>query len=275
MSKSIPENYNAQYDLNASNETWTLAKGAVHTSPSGHGISEAVQYHDNLVQVDGHITAISTASAGVALQGLGSSVVIGKNGVIDGWHGVELFGNEQGVVNNGIIHAQGWGLYSQGPDNAITNNGIIAVHPSAKADVDGIVADGENKVLNSVSGSIDVTGNGITVQSVGGEVTQVNNFGSVIGDNLSFYGWAGNDKLVNRGSMNGNIEMGSGNDTYDGVGGTLKLSWAVTATTPTLSTRPASIFTKKPAMAKIRSSQRSPGCSARILKSSSSPARLL
>ncbi|MDB5524822.1 MAG: hemolysin-type calcium-binding repeat family protein [Rhizobium sp.] len=220
MSKSIPENYNAQYDLNASNETWTLAEGATHTAPAGHGISEAAQYHDNLVKVDGQITAISMASAGVALQGTGSSVIVGENATIDAWHGVELFGNEQGVVNNGILNVLGTGVYSQGPDNFVTNNGIITVHPSsAEDDVDGIVADGQNTVLNSASGWIDVTGNGITVQSVGDEVTEVHNFGSVIAGNLAFYGWAGNDKLVNRGFMEGDVQMGGGNDTFDGVGG--------------------------------------------------------
>ena len=222
MTKTIPDNYNGQYDLNASNETWNLDQGATISSAAGHGISEASFLHDNVINVNGGITALSSGSGGVAIQGDGSSVKIGNSGTIDAWHGVELFGDHQSVVNNGTINVEGMGLSSLHANNSLINNGTIKTHASAMGDVDGMVADGGNKVVNSASGLIDVTGNGLTVQSAGGEVTTVTNFGTVRGDNLSFYGWAGDDKIVNRGVMDGNIEMNSGDDTFDGVGGSLK-----------------------------------------------------
>lgn len=222
MSKTIPDNYNDQYELNASNETWTVSAGKSHSAPDGHGIHEAAQYHDNLVQVMGKITALSYSSAGVAIQGTGSSVLVGDNGTIDGWHGVELFGDQQSVVNDGILNVRGMGLYSDGEGSFVTNNGIIKVHTLANSDVDGIVAAGETEIVNGGTGTIDVTGTGITVKSLTDEVTTVSNFGSVMADERAFYGWAGNETLVNRGFMSGDIQMGGGRDTFDGVGGSVQ-----------------------------------------------------
>jgi Ca2+-binding RTX toxin-like protein len=222
MSKTIPNNYNDQYEVNLSNETWTLADGSNLTNDDGHGIHEGSLFHDNLIKVDGSISALSYTSAGVAIQGTRSSVVVGENGSIDAWHGVELFGDDQAVVNNGILNVQGMGLASFGDGNFLTNNGIIKVHPSAKNDVDGIVANGEDFVFNNASGTIDVTGRGIVVKSVTGEVTEVTNFGSVFAGDFAFEGWGGNEKLVNRGLMDGDIQMGSGNDIFDGAGGSVQ-----------------------------------------------------
>lgn len=221
MTKTI-SNYTGQYDLNASNETWNLDQGAKISSSSGHGINEASYLHDNLINVNGNITALSNGSGGVALQGEKSSVIVGSTGTIDAWHGVELFGDNQSVVNNGTISAEGMGIYSLHAGNSLINNGTIKAYMSAQGDVDGIVADGGNKVINSKTGDIDVSGDGLTVQSVGGEKTLVTNLGSVVGDHLGFYGWAGDDKLVNRGFMDGDVQLNSGNDTFDGVGGVLK-----------------------------------------------------
>jgi serralysin len=221
MTKTIPNNYNGQYDLDSSSESWLLAEGSMLTSSSGHGINEAAFRHDNAITVNGSITALSSASAGVAIQGANSSVVIGTKGTIDAFHGVELFGDGQSVLNNGVLSVEGMGMYSTHATNSMTNNGTINVHDGAMDKVDGMVADGLNKVLNSATGVIDVTGNGFVVESVGGEKTTVTNLGSVHGDGLSFYGWAGDDKLVNRGHLDGDVSLNSGNDTFDGVGGTL------------------------------------------------------
>jgi Ca2+-binding RTX toxin-like protein len=220
MSKTIPGDFNDQYELDDSNETWTLAEGSKLTNIDGHGIHEGMAFHDNLIEVNGAITALSSASAGVATQGDGSSVIVGGNATIDAWYGVELFADNQSVVNNGILSVEGTGLFSDGLNNSIANNGIINVHPSAKDDVDGIVAIGDTDIFNNVSGTIDVTGNGITVKSVMGEVTEITNFGSVMAGSVAFYGWSGDEKLVNRGFMDGDIQMGAGKDIFDGIGGT-------------------------------------------------------
>jgi Ca2+-binding RTX toxin-like protein len=221
MTRTIPNNNSGQYDLDTSNETWNLDEGSKISAASGNGINEASFRHDNIINVNGGITALSLESAGVAIQGENSSVTIGANATIDAWHGVELFGDHQSVVNNGTINAIGMGLFSQHDDNSMINNGKILVHASAQGDVDGMVADAGDKVVNSASGEIDVTGNGLEMQSNVGEKSLVTNLGSVTGGALGFYGWAGDDKFVNRGTMNGDVAMNSGNDTFDGVGGTL------------------------------------------------------
>jgi Ca2+-binding RTX toxin-like protein len=222
MTRIIPNNYSGQYDLDTSSESWILEDGAKISSGSGHGINEASFRSNNAITVNGSVTALSSGSAGVAIQGANSSVVIGKNGTIDAWHGVELFGDAQSVVNNGTINAYGKGIYSTDADNALTNNGKILVHSGAMDAVDGMVADGLNKVVNSKTGLIDVTGDALVVESVGGEKTLVTNLGTARGDHGSFYGWAGDEKLVNRGTLDGDVLMNSGNDTFDGTGGTVK-----------------------------------------------------
>jgi Ca2+-binding RTX toxin-like protein len=220
MSKSIPTGNKDQFELNANNEIWTLASGGTLTSLTGHGVHESAQYHDNLVQIDGKIIALSNASAGVAIQGIGSSVYVSDSGAVDGWAGIELFNDQQSGVNDGILNVTGVGMFSDGEGSFLTNNGIIKVHSSASADVDGMVASGETEVMNGPGGSIDVTGTGITIKSFTDQVTTVTNFGSVMGGNFAFYGWGGNETLVNRGFMNGDVQLGGGKDTFDGVGGT-------------------------------------------------------
>ncbi|MDO6962731.1 calcium-binding protein [Rhizobium alvei] len=221
MGKTIPNNYNDQYEVYLNNETWTLAEGSSINNPDGHGIHEGGSYHDNLVEVNGSITAISYGSAGVAIQGTGSEVTVGGNASINGWYGVELFGDDQSVSNAGIMNVYGTGIYSDGDNNAILNDGMIKAHPSAQSDVDGIVAIGETTIINNGSGSITVTGNGITVKSYTDEVTEVTNFGSITADNLVFYGWSGNETFKNRGLAFGDVSMGAGKDTFDGENGSI------------------------------------------------------
>lgn len=220
MTIEIP-NYSGQYDISASNETWTLADGLSVNSSFGNGINEASYRHDSIVNVNGSITALSSGSGGVVLQGAHSSVTVGGTGVIDAWHGLQLFGDDQSAVNDGTIMVAGMGMYSTHATNSLLNNGTIKAAAGAAGLVDGMVADGGNTVTNSATGEIDVTGNGLVVQSNGGDKTLVTNLGSVKGDNLGFYGWAGDDRLANRGTMDGDVQMNSGNDTFDGIGGVL------------------------------------------------------
>jgi Ca2+-binding RTX toxin-like protein len=221
MTRTIPT-YMGQYDLDTSNETWNLNEGSTITSASGNGINEASFRSNNIINVNGSIAALSSQSAGVNLQGENSSVTAGNNAVIDAWHGIQLFGHDQSVVNNGTLNVMGRGIYSQHDDNSITNNGVIKAHASAQADVDGIYANNGGKFVNGASGEIDVTGYGLSMQATVGAKTLVTNLGSVTADKLGYYGGAGDDKFVNRGMMDGDVAMNSGNDTFDGTGGMLQ-----------------------------------------------------
>ena len=43
MSKTVPDNFDDQFELDESSETWTLAEGSKLTNVDGHGIHEGME----------------------------------------------------------------------------------------------------------------------------------------------------------------------------------------------------------------------------------------
>lgn len=227
-----------QWNIEASNQTWTLAKGATITVENQYGISENGFFGSD-IRVLGNIN-ITGELAGVHLTGSGSSVFIGNDARINAQR-AEL------------------GILSEGADFEIINHGRIlvgdtAVFSSMSGSVDnyGTIRGGDNAVFISAPGGqvrnfgrFESEGNGLNVDAGGTHIENAKDAeisGNYCGISIS---GAGSSELVNRGVVRsdggpaihagsgdatilntgniiGDVSLGEGNDVVDTRKGILK-----------------------------------------------------
>jgi Ca2+-binding RTX toxin-like protein len=133
----------------------------------------------------------------------GEHVVVGARG------GVSAFGNNPSAItvlahdstveNHGAIWSEGLGISMQGVAGSASTSRIVN------------------------DGSIICLGSGITHYQ-GTEALLVENSGLIQAGDWAFYsyGGTGNEQVINTGAMIGGIQLGEGDDLYDGHAGTFK-----------------------------------------------------
>ncbi len=178
---------------------------------------------------------ISAQTIGVLSNG-GNQII--NRGTIDANSGVFMgltgsFGDM--LVNSGSISANGYddatastrfnnGIMSEGGGSTIVNlaGGVISAISSEGAGV---------RLLGSAGGSVvENHGEIVSLNHFGVSFSGLNlgnsgslfNSGVITGKSGSFQGSNQNDTVTNRGVMNGDVEMGSGTDIFDGRGGTVE-----------------------------------------------------
>ena len=134
--------------------------------------------------------------------------------------GINVNGGFSQVTNTGIItSANGSGILASGDDNTISNAGGIT------ALLDGIYASGAgNLIVNSgsvVSANNSVIHGAVGFHSSSGENNRLFNSGELSSQLNAVYGGAGNETIINRGAMNGNVDLGAGYDSFKGWSGTV------------------------------------------------------
>jgi Ca2+-binding RTX toxin-like protein len=139
---------------------------------------------------------------------------VGKRGVVSGGVGIEMYGVNADLDNAGYIFAAtGYGVVAFGNKATIHNSGLIE-------GVGGIYASGDDITIVN-DGLIRSDSAGINIASGVGFDTRTVNNGFIIAD----FGAGGynvgeaNDTFVNRGRVNGSVEMQGGNDVLDNRGG--------------------------------------------------------
>ena len=239
-------NTNTTWMIDASNQTWTLAKNASITVTNMHGIYEAGQ-NGNLIRVLGDIKA-SGMAYGVYLNGTDSKVFVGadseikvkdasgisseaagaeieNHGLIKGgtygiegqvWSNIENFGTIRG--ENGIDHGgMGSQIYNYGKVDA-TQYGIhedaggTHIENGKKGEIAGDV----KAIFLEGTGTADIINRGIlrgdTAIETEGGIQTVKNFGKIFGDVVL---GAGEDYFDSRkGSVKGEVHGGDGDDDY-------------------------------------------------------------
>ncbi len=248
-------NTNALTFVGATNEI-ILAEGAkISSTAGGNGIvgqSKAVA----TMTLNGMV--LSTASVAIATVSGNQTITVGSAGMIFGEMGGIILdagagGTGANTVNNqgSIMSLAGPGIKAGDSSNTITNGGMI------RADLGIVVgtsaASGNNKVFNTGtvigtdigvfvygdqavvfnSGTIRTTstptqgiiGNGgspaVTLFSSSLGKTELQNLGTIESKGKAIRGYHGADLITNQGTIIGSVELNSGNDLYDGRGGTV------------------------------------------------------
>jgi Ca2+-binding RTX toxin-like protein len=175
-----------------------------------------------------------------------NSIVIAATGIVSGQReGIEVNGTSTTIVNNGKIFGVDEGIdfqpsstnnvlinfgeivgLSGGVDtfnstnNRIYNHGQIIGTAAA-----GVFLDGDGSFLQN-TGEIAALGvdAGVVLSTETGETASLFNSGTISGSDFSgnaVVGGAGDDTVINQGTINGNVSLGGGNDVFNGTGGTV------------------------------------------------------
>jgi Ca2+-binding RTX toxin-like protein len=180
---------------------------------SGAGVQIGLGTADSLA-VGPNISVVSTDSYAITASGVSQSILI------QGYVGAALtalgLGGAQDVdhryfVNigaQGLIQSGGIGIYLAGSANVLINNGQIYASADAVYMESTAATTFDGRIFNygAIQGNIGV------------HVTQgfasIQNFGKITGTNYAIETGAGNDTLINRGQITGDIDLGGGNDHF-------------------------------------------------------------
>jgi Ca2+-binding RTX toxin-like protein len=171
---------------------------------------------------------ITSAYAGFV--GFGPGITVGVQGDLSGATGVVLGDSS---TENPPVEDERVTVYRGGSVIGVNGDAIVIDAIGSTVDNAGELAGDEavhmrtftsDSTQSRIHNSGTMTGATIGVYVTGGEQVTLNNTGEIYGGQASFYGSGGTAKqvIVNRGTMFGDIAMGSGSDLYDGRHGTLE-----------------------------------------------------
>ncbi|HEY2069815.1 MAG TPA: calcium-binding protein [Rhizomicrobium sp.] len=154
------------------------------------------------------VTVTGEVFGGVRLEGTFASLSVGATGVISGE--VDLGGASDGLTNDGDI-LLGDDVMQFGASADVYNTGTISSNGLA------MIYDGSGQVsihnTGTITGDFDVVTPGDSTSAV-----FILNSGHWAGDlDLT----AGDDTVINTGTIDGDIKLGDGNNTYNGANGML------------------------------------------------------
>ncbi|MDB5551378.1 MAG: hemolysin-type calcium-binding repeat family protein [Rhizobium sp.] len=242
---NIPEGHPGQYVVSQSNRDYILAKGfEIHDNVDTVAFVESNTFSGNYFHINGSVeNQFFPVGVAMAFAGTESHVIVGKSGDISAFNtAISMGGANQVLVNNGHVESTINGIYAAGAGKNITNNGDIVSGT-------GMLITGEGKVTNNgeidagtagirwddgsgtltlgknsdIESDSDTMGNGVGIsrQNDAGVKSRTINDGEVTGANFSFSGLDGDETVINRGHMTGDVWLGNGNDTFDNRTGTL------------------------------------------------------
>jgi Ca2+-binding RTX toxin-like protein len=219
MSKTIiTGSKHSTIKMNRSDSSWIVDRDAVvSVHNNGSAVLENAGVSGNTFVNNGQMFAGgSTHTVTAYFIGDMTDVTNAKTGKVTGETGFRLQGDHQTMVNDGLIKVTDDGITVYGDHTTVTNNGRIS---ASNIGVDMVNAD-HSSLVNSESGRIaaDV---GISFSTDTGISLSFKNLGQVNGGYASIQGGAGDEKVVNRGTLAGDVNLFDGNDVFDARKGTL------------------------------------------------------
>jgi Ca2+-binding RTX toxin-like protein len=221
------------WEIDESNDTWYLgASGVISVGYSlgeAHGINEAADKTGNVINIKGDVIAngpwgvVAVSTAGQKTQvhvfenaklvsdtGISSTspgAIILNEGTIEASVGIDARDAKR-ITNAGDITGQ-YGIISDGHE--VVNSGLIDVN------IVGVSMEAGGTVLRNLKGGvIDATSIGVDVKGSG--TARIVNSGEIIGGLVDD---GAKLTLINRNRLEGNFDLGAGDDVFDGRGGVL------------------------------------------------------
>jgi Ca2+-binding RTX toxin-like protein len=180
------------FDIDAtSNATYRTIylDGQLHGNGGGIDVGDVANGQGGGQLYIGATGVIDVANAGIYSGGDYEFIVTA--GHISGSTGIYAHGASSSIWNSGSLHGTLLGVYMTGADETVRNSGLILA-PEALTLGGG--ADTRNHVLNS---------------------------GAITGSSNAIIGSDGTDIIRNTGIITGKVDLGAGNDLFDGRGGTV------------------------------------------------------
>ena len=195
-----------------------MATQFVNTDISGPGTRVSLLDGDDVWV--GRNGLVGSTNNGAAIEGFGSNHLVHIEGAVSGFYGMYLgfdpslhFGNAVVIASTGVVYGQGYGVLILGTNARLDNFGLIS--GSVYFQGDGL---GKSRIDNAG----DIIGDdNPAILHHGSEILSLSNTGTIRGTVAAFFssGVATTDLIRNQGEMIGDIQLGGGNDSYDGRGG--------------------------------------------------------
>jgi len=215
---TIKGNKHSVVEFKQSDSTWTVVASATLSVTNNSAIFEDFDKSGNTLINKGHVFADNGQhTVTIFLNGEGTDVTNTKTGVITGLTGVRLGGDHQTMLNQGIISTSDEGVTVYGTKSHLTNDGRIT------ADDIGIdLINCDNSVIdNAAGGKIKSGGTGVSFSTDTDVAVTFTNEGSVKSAFAAVSGSNGDDKVINHGTLIGDVYLGDGDNVFDTRGGTL------------------------------------------------------
>lgn len=154
------------------------------------------------------------SSKGAAVQSAGNKAVITNSGEIDGkTYGLLSTGNGVTINNYSTISATGTALMIGGDNAIVTSTALLSGKTALMVTGNGAVITNTNEIdgLGANSAAIRVTSSGETAFT---------NRGAVHAESgVAFQSGSGAEKVLNTGSLYGDVKLGAGNDWFSAMKG--------------------------------------------------------
>ena len=198
------------YGIYAADGNNTISNGGAITSSGSYGIGALGG--NNVITNTGTITS----SAAYGIYAFNANNTISNGGAITADSvGIYAIGGSSEVTNTGTItSSHSYGIYAGSGNNTVSNGGHVVTAS------DGIIAPGPgNLIANSgsvVTSSTLATEAAVNIVSLAGASSRLVNNGELASQLNAVLGGAGNETIVNRGTMDGNVDLGKGADLFKG-----------------------------------------------------------
>jgi len=231
-------NRNTTWNVDANDQTWTLAESAKITVTNQNGIDES-GFNGSHIKVLGDITVTGPGAYAVRLTGADSSVVIGKDARINAGNaeaGILSEGDGAQIINRGYINAGEGGIGGMSWAN-VDNYGTI------KSNDSGIYFDGSGSqihnygniqasdmgIFSGASGTFienskdaEISGGSFGIFVLGPGQSEIVNNGVIRADSYAIAGGEGETSVTNTGRIIGRVSLGDGADMIDTRKGTVR-----------------------------------------------------
>jgi Ca2+-binding RTX toxin-like protein len=172
---------------------------------------------NNSFNIDGRVVGYFK---GIETFGSDDAINIGAHGEVSAYFAITVHGDQTAVTNRGnVTSVDGYGITCDGSDDVVVHN-----FGSVKA-YWGIASESAygTTVTNEADGRIYSSAYGVHLESAAGTSDTFINHGVVRAATgaVAFFGFDGNDTVVNDGVLRGIVMLGDGDDRIDTRGGTI------------------------------------------------------
>jgi Ca2+-binding RTX toxin-like protein len=213
----IKGNTSQPFQVVGSGDTWIVDSSAsIVTAQDFHeaALSDGLNSHDSRIVINGTVIGSPEGDDyGVLLQGRRATVEIGKSGELRGDIAVYAAGRHESLTNHGDIISSSRAVFAE-HFITVSNSGTMDTGGGIKCEEGG-------DVTNEVGGKMIVQDTAVNFDSDEGVASTLVNHGYIDAYYYAVDGGLGDDTIINRGVMKGNISLGFGNDTFDNRGGSI------------------------------------------------------